>query len=129
MPTVAEVKAIIGSEVSSLADDDSSLGGFITQAETFWANVSGGESCGNSDAAIDLIERYLAAHFWAVTNERGGLREIQIGNSREEYASGSYTVSGLSLTRFGQQALAIDISGKLKAHDSMKLPALFKVFK
>ena len=93
-----------------------------------WDNVSGGGNCGNTDDAVDMIKCFLAAHFWVVTNERGGIREQDIGNSRTEFATGSYNVTNLQLTRFGQQAIAFDKSGKLKQSDSSKGEAIFETY-
>lgn len=60
------------------------------------------------------IELYLAAHFAVLTWEHGGLGEQKIGDSSEGYKSISSGSFGFSSTRFGQQALTLDVSGKLK---------------
>lgn len=126
MSTAANVKIILGPVGTETEEAD--LEPFVTQAEALWNNISGGSSCGNTAEAVDQIKCLLAAHYWTVTNERGGLREVAIGSSREEYASGSYSVVGLSLTRFGQQALVFDKSGKLRSIDSRGLPLVFEVY-
>ncbi len=63
------------------------------------------------------IELYLAAHFAVLAWEHGGLGEQSIGDSRERYKRPSFGTMGYTSTRFGQQALSLDISGKLKELD------------
>jgi len=58
------------------------------------------------------IERYLAAHFISVSEpEHGGLVEHEIGATRAKFPDnlGKF----LESTRYGQQALALDVSGRL----------------
>ena len=75
-----------------------------------------------------MIKCFLTAHSWAITNERGGIREQDMGNSRVEFATGTFNVDGLSLTRFGQQAIALDKTGTLAQQDPVKGQAVFRVF-
>ncbi len=60
------------------------------------------------------IELYLAAHYAVLAWEAGGLGEQSIGDSKERYKYISSKSLGFSSTRFGQQAVTLDISGKLK---------------
>lgn len=66
---------------------------------------------GYSDARLELIERWLSAHFYAVrdprtTNESAG--GVSAGfESRVDL--------GLSITRYGQQAMMLDTKGALAA--------------
>lgn len=81
------------------------------------------------------IELYLAAHFAVLAWEAGGLGEQSIGDSKERYKYISSKSLGFSSTRFGQQAVTLDISGKLKeledvasaAPPSVAKKALFRV--
>lgn len=66
-----------------------------------------------SEARLTMIEKLLSAHFVAVTEERGGLTSSEQGESRESYAGLLTYGTGLTLTRFGQQAIVMDSSGKL----------------
>lgn len=65
----------------------------------------------NSEAQLELIERWLAAHFYkirdaAVSNESAG----GVG------AGFQYKIDyGLALTHWGQQAMAFDFTGNLAA--------------
>lgn len=73
---------------------------------------------------------YLGAHFAALTVERGGLAEEQVGETRQEYDR-KYEM-GLGLTRFGQMAISLDPTGTLRpgvlpGADVDKKPALFAV--
>ncbi len=81
------------------------------------------------------IELYLAAHFAVLAWERGGIGDQSIGDSKERYKFISSKTLGYTSTRFGQQALSLDISGKLKELDdaasarppSSAKPAQFQV--
>lgn len=66
---------------------------------------------GYTDIRLELIERWLAAHFYAVrdpraTDEKAG----SVGASYE-----SKVDLNLNLTRYGQQALVLDTKGGLAA--------------
>jgi hypothetical protein len=80
---------------------------------------------GLSDARKKQIELYLAAHFVALTEERGNLTEHTVGDATEKYSMD--LGSGLMLTRYGQQAANLDTSGTLKALASKGLVAQFRV--
>jgi len=66
---------------------------------------------GYSSARLAEIEKWLAAHFVALTEERGSLLEEEIDDTVEKTAN-VYS-AGLSSTRYGQQAMIIDTGGKL----------------
>ncbi len=66
-----------------------------------------------SDDRLLQIELYLAGHFLAITEERGGLAGSETGESKETYFVKSD--QGLNLTRFGQQAILLDTTGTLAA--------------
>jgi hypothetical protein len=66
---------------------------------------------GHSEERLKLIEKYLAAHFWVVAQEKGGYTSEKRGDASATYAK--YEGKGLSSTRFGQQAANIDTSGEL----------------
>lgn len=63
-----------------------------------------GSSCTYSDAELEIIERYMAAHLWAVANP--AVRREEVDTEVVEYES-KVDVS-LNLTRFGQQILMLD---------------------
>lgn len=64
-----------------------------------------------SEVLLNKIELYLAAHFTALTVERGSLIRTTAGEASE--ALQSIYAAGFKSTRFGQQAIALDYSGKL----------------
>lgn len=66
---------------------------------------------GLSTVKLTLIETYLAAHFYTVAKERGALAATSMGEAKDSFHN-VYT-SGFGSTRFGQQAMVIDTSGKL----------------
>lgn len=78
-----------------------------------------------STALLENIELYLAAHFLALTEERGGLIRTGLGESAETLQD-LYS-EGLRSTRFGQQALALDYTGTLAALTLGKLSAQFRI--
>jgi hypothetical protein len=60
---------------------------------------------------LNLIEKYLAAHLWAIAREKGGVTLEKAGDATNMYKK--YDGEGLSSTRFGQQVLAWDTTGQL----------------
>lgn len=80
---------------------------------------------GLSTARLDQIEIFLAAHFTAIANERGGLKSTETLNAKDEYF-GDYG-RGLNSTRYGQQAQILDTSGILAAQAEPVSKAQFRV--
>jgi len=83
------------------------LAPFIEAANQLVTDVCG--DAGYSTAKLELIERWLAAHFYAVrdpraTQERAGA----VGVTYE-----SKVDLNLALTRYGQQAMLLDTAGGL----------------
>lgn len=112
MPTytdITKVKAIIEVPANLL---DATILAFIDDAHLV---VSEGlDSKGLSAARLEMIERYIAAHYITVLTERGGLTSSGVDNATDTYG-GPKQASGLAMTRFGQQAIALDPTGTLKA--------------
>lgn len=84
------------------------------------ANVLVDDLLGSSSLSantLKLIETYLAAHLYALTEERGSLASETFGDSTERYHN--VYKAGFNSTRFGQQALVIDTTGTL-ARESAK---------
>lgn len=69
---------------------------------------------GMSDERLTQIEKYLSAHYTAVTEERGFLAQTKTVDSVEEYGFNEDMMIGLTLTRYGQQAISLDTSGRLQ---------------
>ncbi len=80
---------------------------------------------GMSDARLKLTELWLSAHFVAVAEERGALKESEKGDSKEQYEI--IVGTGLNMTRFGQQAIALDTSGILAEQAATMKTAQFRV--
>jgi hypothetical protein len=80
---------------------------------------------GMTDARLKTIELWLSAHFVAVAEERGALTRSKKGDSDEDYEI--KVGEGLNMTRFGQQALALDSSGILASQVTSMKPAEFRV--
>lgn len=79
---------------------------------------------GMSAARLKLIELYLAAHFTAIAEEKGGLTRTGMGQS-QDWFSDIYT-SGFGSTRFGQSAVSFDESGVLAKMGTGKGKAEFR---
>lgn len=110
-------------DVKQLVDTDRSVGIFIDTANLY---VTRHLATAITDSALlEKIELYLAAHFTAVTEERGGLIFSGMGDARESMAN--VYKSGLGSTRFGQQAIVLDETGKLAALSRDSLKAQFRV--
>ena len=113
--TDAEVKEIIDTELTTTT--------FITTAHLIVTEDLG--DAGYSSDRQKQIELYLAAHFTALMEEGGGITRRRMGDSDESYAL--VKGNGLMMTRYGQQAMALDTSGILKGLNNTSLPALFTV--
>jgi hypothetical protein len=99
--TTAEVKEII---VTSLTDLDM----FILPANLLVTEKLVG--LGLSDETLEEIERWLAAHFLAVSKERQATKK-RIGETEETYYWSKE--GGLDSTTYGQTAKLLDTTGTL----------------
>lgn len=117
---------VTDAEVKSLIDTQRDTSPFIDTASLVVTESIAPK--GLSDDRLRQIELYLAAHFTTLAEERGGLAMSRTGDSEERYAVGDLG-RGFNMTRFGQQALALDSSGALASLSTSagKLKALFKV--
>ena len=119
--TAEQVKELIQTSLS----DETIASNMVITANTYVnANLL---AEGHSAATLKQIELYLATHFVAITEERGGLIRSEYGDA-EEWLSDIYG-SGLKSTRYGQTALLLDTSGVLAriSSGSDKLKASFVV--
>ena len=122
----------IETEVQDMLDDSThtfSVTLFIAQANVVVNELlAPSGSSVLSDDRLKLIETYIAAHFATLVRERGGMQEDKLGDALQRYHN--IYKAGFSSTRFGQQALFLDTTGKLAAIDagvqSPNLPALFE---
>lgn len=112
-----DVRAVI--EVADSLD----LTSFIATANLIRTEDLAGK--GLSDARLDQIELYLAAHFTALKDEHGALKSSETLNAKDEYF-GDYG-RGLRATRYGQQAIVMDTSGTLSAIAEPSARAQFRL--
>ena len=112
--TESEVQGLFPETVGNLSEAVKSATLFIDEE---LANA------GLSVARLKLIELYLAGHFAALINERGGLTRLEVGETLKDYSN--VYGEGLKMTRWGLQALAMDPSGILATHG--KRTAVFRV--
>jgi len=120
--TPEEVKGIY-LEVSNLTD--AQIQPFIDVTDAVSAKFL--VSSTYSPDLIKSIELYLTAHYLSVSMEKGGLERKKTGDSEERYRSLSTEQSGIALSVYGQQALALDYDGELASLASSELSAQFRV--
>ena len=117
--TVEEVRELIKGTV----EDSTVLASFIKTANVYvTANLA---NAGLSAAVLAEVELYLAAHFTAISEEKGGLIKEVIDGTGDTY-SDTFT-GGLGSTRFGQTAMILDTSGTLTRLGSSRLKAEFRI--
>ena len=112
--TAAQVKAIIETD-SSIIVVDADLDPFILVANELVTELctgTAGPTTAYTSTRLELIERWLAAHFYCVrdprtTNESAG---VSVGYE-------SKVDLGLALSRYGQQAKLLDTHGGLATLD------------
>ncbi len=110
-------------EVKGLIKTSFDVQPFIDTAELIIDEALVGQ--GLSVARLKTIELWLSAHFVAVAEERGALTRSKKGASEEEYEIKVGT--GLNMTRFGQQAMALDTTGALAESAATLKVAQFRV--
>ncbi len=118
---------VSSSEVNQLLDglaDNTPLSLYIEQANLLVNEELVGT--GLSDQRLRIIELNLAAHFAVMALERGGFTLQRVQTAQEGYANDATKVK-ISASRFGQQALAMDSTGKLAAMDAPRGAAEFRV--
>lgn len=115
--TAAKVKQIIDTNLSYAIVE-----AHITGASLVIDEVLGSDTTISSELKEE-IERWLSAHLIASG------RELQI---KEEGAGGAYIKyqgahngMGLESTMYGQQAMALDVTGKLRALSSSKQASMY----
>jgi len=104
--TSAAVELIIETDVSI------SLTPFIEVANSLVTNVCSSDT-DYDDTLLELIERWLSAHFYAVRESR--FKSQRAGSVSEEIQT--KVDLGLDVTHYGQQAKLIDYKGHLAALD------------
>ena len=118
--TATTVKEIVQ---SSLTDDVINTNHIVT-ANIFVDEYLEGQT-DLSDSMLTQIELYLAAHYVSLTEEGGALTRDKLGDADTSFAN-IYS-QGLGSTRFGQSALALDVTGTLANLTTTRLKANFRV--
>lgn len=126
--TTTDVKAIIDTKLKPIGEEGvniDQLAPFLDQATLVISEELVGSSL--SEARIDLITKYLTAHFIALTEEYGSLAKVIIGDS--EVWTHDNSGKGLEGTRYGQQVLALDTTGilRIRLGDTSRLKARLTV--
>jgi hypothetical protein len=111
-----EVKQVFGD--TSVSDDDIAL--LVDIASRHVDDVLSSTTL--TAGTLKDIELYLAAHLLALRT--GNFSRRKVNDSEDEYAL--KTGEGLKSTRFGQQAISLDTSGKLAALGTTR--ARFRVY-
>lgn len=89
---------------------------YIATAEDFVTRVLTcplDANCKYPDSTLQLIELWLAAHFWAT--DWGQLQEERIGDAIERKSPPVYGVQALQGTTYGKTALMLDTGGYIAA--------------
>ncbi len=110
--TPEAVKKIIVTDENAWAEIDTAfMDPFIEVANNLVNNVV--VPGGYDVMTLELTERYLAAHFYAVSDPAPRVTVEQVASLREQY---SFKVNlGLDFTQWGQQAMRIEFKGLLAA--------------
>lgn len=105
--TAAEVQEIINYDESAFP----TITAFIKAANLVVTDKLGSSTVLSSDQLME-IERWLAAHFIAVADQR--LKSEKIGQAQNEYQGDiASDAIGLHTTFYGKQALVLDVTGTL----------------
>lgn len=99
---------------------------YIADANVLVTEVLG--ASGFSEARLEMIERYLAAHLYLLGTQEGGIFEDEMGDSKVKTGSTFTLGQGLRLTRWGQQVLSLDTTGGFaQLEGGIKKTAQFRV--
>lgn len=117
--TASEVKEIIQTTIEDSVLESNHIATASLMVDEHLLDI------GLSAPMLARIELYLAAHFVALTEERGGLTRERLGDGDESLAN-VYS-SGLNSTRYGQTALSLDSTGTLTQVAQTTLKAKFRI--
>lgn len=118
--------AVTQQQVATVADTSLDCSSFLATAQAIFDAVLADK--GLDSGLADQIILYLGAHFAVLTTESGGLRRSKLSEADETYRIPGEKDVGLAFTRFGQQAMLLDISGTLAGMSTNKgVRALFEV--
>lgn len=95
-------------------DGTTDLEPFILAAESLVTEVC--EPAGYSDERLELIERWLSAHFYQIFDTPTSSEKAGSVSESKQY----HIELGLNQTRYGQQAMLLDTKGGLRSVNSGK---------
>ena len=101
--TSSEVKVVVSTSIDNVTTPFIDIATLIVDEDL--------ADYGMSADRLTKIELYLAAHFVAMKEERGGLTRTRTGDSEDYFRA--FMGDGLKATRYGQTAMLIDSSGRL----------------
>lgn len=122
--TAEQVKEIIDTSITDTVIENNHLVTAHIIVDTHLPTATSG----HSESVLEQIELYLAAHFVALTEERGSLKGQKYGDA-SEFLESSHLGSGFRSTRYGEMALTLDTTGILAnmSAASSRLKAEFRV--
>ena len=115
-------------EVEEIIDVDSSVdvAPFIAVATALVDKLFLGDpDCVLGAAILKEIERWLTAHFLAVSSKARQTVSEKDGEAAETFQS-SVGPGGLAASHYGKQAMILDCCGKLAAADKGRTPVTFE---
>ena len=115
--TIAAVQKIISYDAVLIPD----IQPFIDDANVMVTNIIGTAA---SEATLEMVERYLAAHLIGISDPR-----IQSEQVRTIQASYQVKLSdGLGITHYGSMAMQLDTSGKLSRWNKAVIAGMASAF-
>lgn len=107
-------------------DPNQDVDHYVADADALVSELLG--TSGFTSSRLAMITKYVAAHFYVLGQQEGGIFEETIGESSEKRGSTFTLGQGFRLTRFGQMALGLDSTGKLATLEGNKIrPGLFRL--
>ncbi len=107
--TIAQVQKIVATDVTIVGSDGSGLSAFIDTANNLVTQICTGS--GYTAETLELIERWLSAHFYSISDTRRASEQAGSVQESVQYKLGL----NLQVTIYGQQAMLIDTAGNLGA--------------
>lgn len=98
--SIADFEGLTASELQVFIDDAS-------------AHVTEKLGSNTTEANLKIVEKWLAAHLASMKEQR--ISKSRIGDTEFTY-EGAFSESGLNSTRYGQMAIALDPTGRLRAN-------------
>lgn len=114
--TTTSAVQVLNSNLSTIQADAG-----IEMATVFVDKVANDANCDHDMTTLELIERWLSAHFGTVIKRRAD--EEEIGEARQKFSAP--LKFGLESTMFGQQALALESCGVLNTLNKKKRRVTF----